>query len=155
MSFDRKTAIHVAAETAILGGLTVYLLNRISALEQKVAELEKDTQAVARHGVVVERKQAEAINAVSSILKTNQNPKPILKKPQEKKVLEFSDEPDEETSDEDVEETPPIKRKPRVAPKKGIKVAQVQHEGGDVRSSKKGMDGTKRQAEMLAKAAEE
>jgi len=176
---DKKLAVHVAAETVVLGSLTVYLINRIATLEARVSELEKDGQAIARHTVVTERKQAEILNAMSQVLKNgnrqpfrpgpveNPQPKPILKSKVQpspstgKKKAHFSDvsESSSESESEEEEEAPVV-----VAPKlkskttktsKGVKVktARAPNETSATRKSRD-MDDVKNQAAMLARAAE-
>lgn len=129
---DKKTLIHIAGEVVVVGGLTAYLVNRIAALEAKVAELEKDLQATARHTVSTEKKQNEVLNAMGHLIKTSgktQQPqqvhqmhshashpttkphhtphaKPAATQPvhSQKKTISFSDEPDMDDEDEDDEE---------------------------------------------------
>ena len=67
---DKKTLVHVAGEVVVVGGLTAYLINRIGALEARVAELEKDLQAIAKHSVSNERKQNEVLNAMGHLIKS-------------------------------------------------------------------------------------
>lgn len=71
---DKKTLIHIAGEVVVVGGLAAYLVNRIAALEAKVAELEKDLQATARHTVSTEKKQNEVLNAMGHLIKTTGKP---------------------------------------------------------------------------------
>ena len=68
---ENKTVLHIAAETVVFGGLTLYLLNRISSLEQEVAKLRADVQIVAKHGSNV----TEAVNEVGRrVLAMNTQP---------------------------------------------------------------------------------
>jgi len=53
-AIDKKTLIHVGAEAAVLGTLTIYLLGRISALEKEVKDLRNDLQIVAKKSVLIE-----------------------------------------------------------------------------------------------------
>lgn len=63
---DRKTTIHVAAEAAVLGALTVYLLGRISTLENEIKELRVDIQTVAKRELFTEQNHAQAIRQIGS-----------------------------------------------------------------------------------------
>jgi hypothetical protein len=63
-----KTVItHVAAEAIVLGSLTVYLLNRIASLEQRLAQVELDVQIVARKEARVEEVHTTAIKNLASM----------------------------------------------------------------------------------------
>jgi hypothetical protein len=174
---DKKLAVHVAAETVVLGSLTVYLINRIGALETRVAELEKDLQATAKHTVLAEKKQVEVLNAMSHLIKSNaksgnhhtvahQSPHDgrshvvhsIQKKSptpptSDKKKVSFSDADDVEDEDSSEELVPPpkVKAKPMTRTK-GIKVSPA--ESGSRRTSNK-MDDTRAAAAALAPDDEE
>lgn len=73
---NKTTAIHVASEITVVGGLFVYLLNRITSLEAEVAELKKDTQAVGAHQLRSEKSHAEAITELSNRLSSHNNNRP-------------------------------------------------------------------------------
>lgn len=160
---DKKLIVHVAAETIVLGSLTVYLINRIGALESRVSELEKDIQAIAKHSVTAEKKQVEILNAMSYLIKgdakNNHNShsghnhvvhnmhKKVATPPQsDKKKVSFSDADDVE--DDESEEPLP---QPKVKPKKNTKSNPIKVASSDnVRLSRKGMDDVRAAAAALA-----
>lgn len=157
---------HIVAETAVLGALCAYLLNRIGSLESRVEELEKNNQAVARHTAASEKKHAEVLNAMSNLIQSThqQTPnqhKPILKKetPQpvhvksQKKIVEFTDE-DDSLSDQDDEDDEPVVSKPkaRSAKPRGMKIGVPVNPSP---TSKRDMTSTKKAAELLAPREDE
>lgn len=71
---DKKTATHVATEVVVIGSLTVYLLNRIASLEQKISQLELDLQIVAKKEAKVEQVHTAAIRELS--VKVLKQPQP-------------------------------------------------------------------------------
>ena len=171
---DKKLAVHVAAETIVLGSLTVYLINRISALEVRISELEKDLQATAKHAVLTEKKQVEVLNAMSHIIKNTpqvkhhhpedrNTPKHVVhtihRKPEpapvsNKKKMYFSDgnDEDQESSYEEEEPTPPPKMKAKGGKKKGIVVPPSEV---SARRGGKNMDDTRKAAAALAPIEED
>ena len=167
---DKKTAVHIAAETIVVGSLTAYLINRIGALENRVIELERNLQATAKHAVSTEKKQTEVLNAMGHLIKSNVRPgslstsahtdpdhrfrgnhtvkhtvHPVVSS--SKKKVSFSDADDEDRDDEtsDNEEPAPVV-KPK-AKKKGIKVsAPIQNNT----NSRKDMSAVRDEAAKLA-----
>lgn len=61
---DKKTTVHVAAEAVILGALTLYLVNRVAALEQRVANLEREIVVVAKKEAHVAQSHATALRTL-------------------------------------------------------------------------------------------
>jgi hypothetical protein len=173
---DKKLAVHVAAETVVLGSLTVYLINRIGALESRISELEKDLQVTAKHTVLAERKQVEVLNAMSHLIKGNQKSevrhfesphdkrthivhsakKPAPTQPTvDKKKVSFSDisssEEEEISSEEEEIKEVTIAPKPKTrhsAKGKNIKVTGPTTPA--TKPSKKGMDDVRAAAAALA-----
>lgn len=176
---DKKTAIHIAAETIVLGSLTTYLINRIGALENRILELEKDLQATARHTVSTEKKQTEVLNAMGQLLKSGARPGSIPTSHQPsshnhnhgvkhtvqpisssvKKKVSFSDA-DDEDEDEDSsseEEVAPIVRakisKTKTAARsKGVKVSTTNAPNPN---SRKDMASVREEAAKLAPPEDE
>lgn len=177
---DKKTLVHIAGEVVVVGGITAYLINRIGALEARVAELEKDLQAAARHAVATERKQNEVLGAMSHLIKTSAKPHephhghshhtPVVRPPAQasarpaakppvsshKKTISFSDDLDDDVDEGDsgeVEVVTPVKTKTKPAGKsKGIKVAAPPPENGRAR---KDMSDVKAAAAKLAPSDDE
>jgi hypothetical protein len=54
----------VAAEVAVFGALTLYLVNRVAALEQRVANLEREIVVVAKKEARVEQSHATALRSL-------------------------------------------------------------------------------------------
>lgn len=169
---DKKTAVHIAAETVVLGTLTAYLINRIGSLEARVSELEKDLQATALHTVSTEKKQTEVLNAMGQLIKSGVRPSnapqphhsqhnhgnhtvkhtthPIVSSA--KKKVSFSDADDEledeedESSEEPVPVVKPKSSKTKPAPRgKGVKVSV-----SDAAKARKDMSSVRDEAARLA-----
>lgn len=68
---DKKTTVHVAAEAAVLGALTLYLVNRVSGLEQRIATLERELLVVAKKEAKVEQAHGAALK---TLLTNDANP---------------------------------------------------------------------------------
>ena len=170
---DKKTIVHATAEVVVLSTLTIYLINRISALENRVAELEKDNQAIAMHTVKVENGHANAIKQLAQVAQrqvTHTKVEDANRRysqhehvqtptnPQQKRPVRFSDDTESETDDDSSEELPmPPPPKPKSKSNKSKKGIKVRPSGqkNDTMSSRKGMDDVKNQAEYFRKAAEE
>ena len=71
---DKKTITHVAAEAAVLGALTMYLLGRISHLENEIKELRVDLQIVAKRELQTEQNHAQAIRQIGTQNASVQHP---------------------------------------------------------------------------------
>ena len=61
---DKKTIVHVVAEAVILGGVTVYMVNRMSAMEHELKELRVDLQVVAKRQLKIEQNHSHAIRQI-------------------------------------------------------------------------------------------
>lgn len=61
---DKKTTVHVAAEAAVFGALTLYLVNRIASLEQRVSDLEREVIIVAKKEAKVEASHSNALRSL-------------------------------------------------------------------------------------------
>ncbi len=75
MSMDREKMIHIAAEAAVVGGITIYLLNRITALEEEVKLLKGDVQVVAKRNLHIEQNHATAIKQIMEAEPRSPRPK--------------------------------------------------------------------------------
>ena len=62
---DKKTLVHIGGEVVAVTGITLYLVNRIAVLENRVAELEKDAQAAAKHQLHTEKVHNVALNKLN------------------------------------------------------------------------------------------
>lgn len=61
---DKKTGLHIAGEVVIGGAAFLYLMNRISTLENRVTELEKDCQCVAKRQAKLEKAHNHNISKI-------------------------------------------------------------------------------------------
>lgn len=164
---ENKALLLSAADAAALVGVTLYLVNRISALEARVVELEKNDQAIAKHSVTVEKAHADAINKLVGLISNGsaprpagppppgpaKNPPPQMKPPPQvaKNHIVFSDEPSDHEEDEEEEEEapptpPPVKKKqPRKIGKNGIKMPAATQ----APRARSGMDDVRQRAALL------
>lgn len=163
---DKKTAVHVGAEVLVGGAAFTYLLNRIATLENRVAELEKDTQAVAKHQLKTEKNHAAHINKLMSNNshqhrhhqphiqsrpqqphvhhKTSKTPRVVIEESEDEE-----DEDDKLLNDEYGEEEP----EPVVIPPPKSSKKNVSFKPTPKMASKGGMEDVKKLAAEMAKRA--
>uniref|UniRef100_A0A6C0CIG5 Uncharacterized protein n=1 Tax=viral metagenome TaxID=1070528 RepID=A0A6C0CIG5_9ZZZZ len=178
---DKKTTVHVAAEAAVLTALTLYLVNRVAALEQRVTTLEKEIIVVAKKEAKVEQTHGTALRSlleggirraattevppphVHSHPHVHNHPPQVSHSHVQKKVT-FGDDPEEvdeelmeqefgDSEQEESSESPPTRKKSS-SKSKGrtrIKVTSAPPRRGQ---KGKDMDDVKAKAAAMQKAAE-
>lgn len=94
---NKAQVVHVAAEAAVIGGLTAYLINENAKLKKDIAELRRDLQVIARYQLRVQQNHATAISGMIKATRISETAKaavpPSEPNPPVQKKVRFAEQP--------------------------------------------------------------